>query len=735
MRRVAMVGVLASLLGHCSPHRGESEEPATPRIVKVPSETTTDAETRPTTGPVALAQVGHSSDVWAMAWSPTGDRIATGSFDHSVRIWTDTGRLLGSLRGHREAITEMQFGPRGDLLVSADRHARVRIWDLHHAGRFVELRKAGDDFSLNPDGSRIVVVGFDLTARIFDTKTGEQVQTLGFDRGRQLRAVAWSRDGQRIAACSLDGPMAIWSTEGNQPAPAFVTSCSAGALQELRYLPDGRIVSAGNRLLVIEADGQSSRALEKPGVEPYQLVVGNDGKKLFTNGSFGQAHVWDVATGRYERALAHPGYLNALAVSPTGDRIALGGKMPVKSPDGGNVEIPVARIYDIKTGKMLGHLEGGARPVTCASWNPAGDTLLTCSPELVLWDARTGKRKLVLYPPGAVGTSWNPRYPMLAVFGRRSVRVLDTTNGKELAKFSGDEPTATWSPDGATLAVSLQSSISLWDAATRKAKAIRAPTRYLRDLAFSADSKELVFASNGGLDAILLSTGQRVKSFSLKGRVPSWRNPESISVAPNGMVATTLNGPGLALFDAGGGFREHLEDRAWFALPAFAPTGTRMAYSTKGGIRIWGARDDVRYAAHDDVIRTIAWSKRGDRFASSSDDGTVRLWQPGRAEPLHTFSGYEGRVWTVAWHPSDKALVGQGNEAMIHLLDRRETLHMLVVPGAAAAAWYTDAGAYAGDEKALAYAFLRPSDDLLASGLADRESSWKSQPSLLADLN
>lgn len=735
MRRLALVSLFAGLAIQCGARQGESRDAKPARVVEVPS--TTDSDETKKSGSLAVAQVGHSSDVWALAWSPKGNRIATGSFDHSLRIWTDTGRMLGVLRGHREAITKLAFSPNGEVLASADRHARVRIWDLHHAGKHIELLKAGDHFAFNPDGSRLVAVGFDLMARVFDTKTGKQLRTFVFDRGRQLRTVAWSRDGQRIAACSLDGPLPIWDANGEMGSPVEVSTCSAGALQELSYSPEGRLVSAGQRFVVIEPDGKTQRTLDRKGVHPYQLVLGADGKKIFTNGSFGQAHVWDIASGRYERALAHPGYLNALAVSPNGDRIALGGKVPVKSADGGNVEIPVARIYDVKTGKMLGHLEGAARPVECASWNPSGDTLLTCSPELVTWDARTGKRKLVLYPPGAFGSEWNPKLPMIAIVGRRSVRVLDTTNGKELAKLTGDEPSMTWSPNGATLAVRSAESVTLWNAATKKTTQIRiqSPRPYVRDVAFSADSKDVILALGDGLEGYSVTNGQRVTTFPLKGRVPSWRGPESLSVGPQGTVAVTLNGPGAAVFDADGHFLQLLEDRAWFALPSFAPDGTRMAYGTKEGIRIWGSRDNLRYAGHDDVLRTIAWSTKGDRFATSSDDGSVRLWKPGRAEAVHVFSGYEGRVWSVAWHPSDKALVGRGNEAMIHRLADAQTLHMLVVPGATAAAWYTDDGSYAGDAKALEQAFLRPSDDLLAPGLSDRESSWKSRPELLSDLN
>jgi WD40 repeat protein len=91
------------------------------------------------TGIVELWRVGDGerlnqldvTGVISVAISKDGKMIATGSYDHLVRLWAiDDGGLLKTLHGHGEYITDLAFSPSGGLLASCSNDGTVILWGL-----------------------------------------------------------------------------------------------------------------------------------------------------------------------------------------------------------------------------------------------------------------------------------------------------------------------------------------------------------------------------------------------------------------------------------------------------------------------------------------------------------------------------------------------------------------------------------------------------------------------------
>jgi hypothetical protein len=73
----------------------------------------------------------HDSAITALSFDPTGQVLATGSSDQTVRLWdAATGLALGSpLRANKDAIRELAFNHDGTRLASVDGR-KFMLWDL-----------------------------------------------------------------------------------------------------------------------------------------------------------------------------------------------------------------------------------------------------------------------------------------------------------------------------------------------------------------------------------------------------------------------------------------------------------------------------------------------------------------------------------------------------------------------------------------------------------------------------
>ena len=261
--------------------QGVAGRPASPNEVALAGnwnfiqQTVWNSYVRP--GPPALS--GHVNFVFDIEWHPSGDYLASGGADGTVRLWdySTGGQVSIDDVSHTSRVYDIAFSPSGHWLASTGQDRTVWIRPVLSPGEPALIATIPDvgsdtvinavDVSLNED---VLAIGdSNGVLRIYSvgtptTPSGVLLREINAHTD-QIRELAFSPDGTMIATAGFDSTVKLWHVAepvlGDPPVlppPVSITGdfCPPAPPSQ---------VTAGMRARVTFTDGTPLRFRETPG--------------------------------------------------------------------------------------------------------------------------------------------------------------------------------------------------------------------------------------------------------------------------------------------------------------------------------------------------------------------------------------------------------------------------------------------------------------------------------------
>ena len=319
---------------------------------------------------VANAQLrGHGGPVRALAVSPDGKSLMSGSFDTSAIRWSlERNAAEDVLRFHDGAVNAVVLFRDGRAATGGE-DARIAIWSPGE--RMPRTVLEGHQapvaaLAVSGDGRFLASASWDHTARLWPVDGGTPQVFAG--HSQNVNGIAFTPDGRGVVTAGYDATLRIWPLTGDD-APVIVTLPTP--LNAVAIAPDGDIVTAGadGKVYVLSATGERRGDIAAGDAPVVAIALSSDGNRIAAAGIRGLVKILDRAAPRSERTLTGPGPpVWSVAFLPDNRTLLTGGADRM------------IRRWDTTTGEPIDGLATGGidDPLAAYAGDPGAEVFRAC---------------------------------------------------------------------------------------------------------------------------------------------------------------------------------------------------------------------------------------------------------------------------------------------------------------------------------------------------------------------
>jgi len=567
-------------------------------------------------------------------WSPDQTRIATAQSDGHIYLWeARSGRELQRIGKHPNIVVTLAWHPHEPLLAACDDNNNIWIWDLTTAKTIKRFQA--------PRGTLVEQVAWDAggnwlawssnsSVYLWDrsSKQSDPIELIGGPK--VITALQWSPDGKQLAAASWrQQQTTIWDVSQQRIVRSDLqaTLIEWGQDHQLR---GWLLATDSGEILHFRAgkDGPPKRFTGHTKMARF-LSWSSDRQRFISAADDNTLRVWDTEAGTYVRVFqGHSKAALTARFSPDDQRI-------VSTSRDGTAKIWDADSKQRRTLQTPAALDKSGslqdRPPTCSlSWHPTNDQLAVVSADsrLRVWDVSTGEMIFTDPQRWVEQAYWSPDGRMLAA---------DELEGASLAHYPGDAYMVN-APGTAYLYMEFQ------NGAAR-----------VMDIPHPMRCNAVAWAPGGNQ----LATVANDMALRLWSIAKAQTQPQSFS--PRHILGSHA-----------------AEQVAWHPHQV-----SLIATSNRHGeVELWQENALFKkLSGHRQRIHRLAWSPNGDRLASASEDGTVRVWNHATGETTHVLKGHHNTVFDVAWRPGGQRLATAGADGTVKIWDSTTGNELLTVWG------------------------------------------------------